>query len=389
MQMGALTIGVEEEFLLVNAETRITEPRAAAVLARTKASVPAQGMRFQAEFAATQLEIATGVCSDLPALRGQLRDGRARLAAGARAEGLRLVSTGNPVLTREKIVFSEGDHYSRVARTLAGAATGYESCGCHVHVGVPDRDLAVGVVNHLRPWLATLLALSVNSPFDRGRDSGYASWRIQAQAPFPGSGTPPWFPSAAAYERRLHQLVDLGVLADTRTTYWLARPSPWLPTVEVRAADAAATVDEAVLQAAIARALVHTAIADLAKGMEAPRVDAQLCAVALWSAARHGLSGPGIHPVKERQVAATTLVRELLRRIRPALEEAGDLAMVRRSINRLGHSGTGADRQRWAAVRGLPNVVDMLARQTVGSGTHDRDQRDIPPQAALEGAETS
>src|SRR5690348_10135116 len=102
--MGTLTIGVEEEFLLVDAATRITEPRAAAVLARPEASVPVQGMRFQAEFAATQLEIATGVCSDLPTLRDQLRDGRAGLAAGARAEGLRLVSTGNPVLTRDKIV---------------------------------------------------------------------------------------------------------------------------------------------------------------------------------------------------------------------------------------------------------------------------------------------
>jgi len=381
--MDALTIGVEEEFVLVDAVTRITEPRAASVLSRAEPPLPEQGMRFQAEFAATQLEIATGVCSDLATLRGQLRDGRVSLAAAARAEGLRLVSTGNPVLTGEEIPFSQGDHYSRVAQILSGAAIGYEACGCHVHVGVADRDLAVGVVNHLRPWLPTLLALSVNSPFDRGRDSGYASWRIQARARFPGSGVPPWFPSAAAYERRLRRLVDFGVLADTRTTFWLARPSPWLPTVEVRVADAAATVDEALLQAAIARALVLTAVTDLAKGTEAPPVDAHVCAAALWSAARHGLAGPGIHPVKERRADATALVKELLHRIRPALEEAGDLAMVRRSISRLGRSGSGADRQRWSAAHGLPNVVDMLVQQTVG-GEHD----DRPPQAALGGAGT-
>jgi carboxylate-amine ligase len=384
--MDALTIGVEEEFLLVDALTRITEPRAAAVLSRAEAPVPTQGMRFQAEFAATQLEIATGVCSDLAALRAQLRDGRVRLATAARAEGLRLVSTGNPILTREKIAFSQGDHYSRVAQILAGAATGYESCGCHVHIGVADRELAVGVVNHLRPWLPTLLALSVNSPFDHGRDSGYASWRIQAQAAFPGSGVPPWFPSAAAYERRLHRLVEFGVLADTRTTFWLARPSPWLPTVEVRVADAASTVDEAVLQAAIARALVLTAVTELAKGTEAPPVDAQVCAAALWSAARHGLAGPGIHPVKELQADATALVRELFHRIRPALEEAGDLAMVRRSFSRLGQSGSGADRQRWSAVHGLPSVVDMLVRQTVATDTRGGEHDGLPPQAALEGA---
>ena len=384
--MDALTIGVEEEFLVVDALTRITEPRAAAVLSRAEAPVPAQGMRFQAEFAATQLEAATGVCTDLAVLRGQLRDGRVRLATAARAEGLRLVSTGNPVLTRETIAFSEGDRYFRLAQILAGAVTAYESCGCHVHIGVADRELAVAVVNHLRPWLPTLLALSVNSPFDHGRDSGYASWRTQAQALFPGSGVPPWFPSAAAYERRLHRLVEFGVLADAKTTFWLARPSPWLPTVEVRVADAASTVDEAVLQAAITRALVLTAVTELAKGTEAPPVDAQLCAAALWSAARHGLAGPGIHPVEEVQTDATTLVKELLHRIRPALEETGDLTMVRRSISRLGQYGSGADRQRRSAVHGLPSVVDMLARQTAGTDTRGGEHDGLPPQTALEGA---
>jgi glutamate---cysteine ligase / carboxylate-amine ligase len=365
VNIGALTVGVEEEFLLVDAATRVTSPRAGAVLARlARVPLPAEGMSFQAELAATQLEAATGVCLDLTSLRGQLWDGRACLAAAAEAEGLRLVSTGNPVLTEHPVPFMPGDHYARVTEILAGAVSGYESCGCHVHVGLADRELAVGVLNHLRPWLPTLLALSVNSPFDRGRDSGYASWRIQAQARFPGAGVPPWFPSAAAYDRRLHRLVELGALADTGTTYWLARPSQWLPTIEIRAADAASTVDEAVLQAAMVRALVLTALTDLAEGREALPIDDQLCAAALWSAARYGLSGPGIHPVKELRLDATVLVEELLRHVRPALEETGDLAMVRRSIRRLGPHGTGAVRQREAAVHGLPNVVDMLVRQT-------------------------
>lgn len=362
---SALTVGVEEEFLLIDATTRLTAPGAAAVLARAaKTPVPVEGMRFQAELVATQVEAATGVCVGLDSLRGQLRDARIRLAAAAGAEGLRLVATGNPVLTAHPVPFMPGDHFGRVAEILAGAVAGYESCGCHVHVGVADRELAVGVVNHLRPWLPTLLALSVNSPFDQGRDSGYESWRIQSQARFPGFGVPPWSPSAAAYDRRLHGLVELGVLADTKATYWLARPSPWLPTVEVRAADAAPTVDEAVLHAAIARALVLTALTELAAGREAPRVGEQLCAVAVWSAARYGLTGPGIHPLRERRMDATFMLNELIHRVRPALEEAGDLATVRRSIYRLCHGGTGAARQRAAAVNGLPSVVDMLVRQT-------------------------
>jgi glutamate---cysteine ligase / carboxylate-amine ligase len=364
--MSDLTVGVEEEFVLVDAATRRTVPCAAAVLARAARIPLAPAVRFQAELVATQVEAATGVCDDLTDLRGQLGDARSCLAAAARAEGVRLVSTGNPVLAGSSVPFMPGEHFARVTEILAGAVAGYESCGCHVHVGVPDRESAVAVVNHLRPWLPTLLALSANSPFDQGRDSGYASWRIQAQARFPGSGVPPWFPSAAAYDRELHRLVELGVLADAGTTFWLARPSQRFPTVEVRAADAVGTVDEAILQAAVVRALVHTALADLATGREAPAVPDQLCRAALWSAARYGLAGPGVHPLQQRRVAASLLLDELLRWVRPALEETGDLATVRKLVDQVRAGGTGAIRQRAAAAHGVRAVVDMLVRQTGG-----------------------
>jgi carboxylate-amine ligase len=362
--MSGLTVGVEEEFLLVDAETRRTTPRAAAVLARAARAATVAETAFQTELVATQVEAATGVCTDLLGLRRQLTDARACLAAAATAEGARLVAAGNPVLTGPSVPYMPGEHFAQVTGILAGAVAGYEACGCHVHVGVAGREPAVAVLNHLRPWLPTLLALSVNSPFDGDRDSGYGSWRTQIHARFPGSGVPPWFASADDYDRWLDRLVDLGVLADQSTTYWLARPSPQLPTVEVRAADTAATVDEAVLQAALVRALVLTALADLAAGREAPRVADQVCAAALWSAARHGLTGPGVHPVEERRVPAVSLVEELLARVRPALEETGDVTSVRALVGEVRHRGTGAARQRDAAAGGLAGVVDMLARQT-------------------------
>lgn len=365
--MGAdgLTVGVEEEFLLVDLATLRTVPQAAAVLARAaKEPEPAPGMRFQPELAATQVEAATGICTELPGLRRQLLGARACLASAARAEGVRLVAVGNPVLSANSVPYMPGEHYARLTDILAGALAGYESCGCHVHVGVADRDLAVAVVNHLRPWLPTLLALSVNSPYDRGRDSGYESWRIQAQAVFPGGGIPPWFPSRQAYDGHIDQLVEIGVLADTGTTFWLARPSPHLPTVEVRASDAASTADEAVLQAALARALVRTALSELKEGREASPVAERLCGAALWAAARYGLYGPGIHPFEERRVASTALLDELLDHVRPALEEAGDAATVRTLLRTLGRRGTGAARQREAAAHGLSGVIDLLVRQT-------------------------
>jgi glutamate---cysteine ligase / carboxylate-amine ligase len=364
-----VTMGVEEEFLLVDAETRRTVPRAAAVLARAPARgglLPGGG--FYGELLTAQVEAATGTCTALDALRAQLREGRRRLADAASAEGARLISAGNAVLPGRAIPVTPGERFAVISERYRGVVAGYQACGCHVHIGVTDPELAVAVVNHLRPWLPTLVALSPNSPFDRGRDSGYESWRLVDQARFPGAGVPPWFPSAGAYDRQVARLVEVGTLVDERMSFWLARPSPRLPTVEIRAADAAATVDEAVLQAALVRALVRTALADLARGREAPPIDDQLCAAATWAAARYGLAGPGVHPIEERAVPAARLLTEMLTWIRPALEESGDLPRVRVVLAWLTRRGSGARRQRAAAADGLEAVVDMLARQTAGAG---------------------
>jgi len=362
---SGVTLGVEEEFLLVDPVTGATVPRAARVLARAGRHPLSSGTRFHPELASTQVEAATGVCTTLRSLRHQLREGRGRLAAAAAAEGARLVSTGTPVRPGPDPPPGPGERFARIRRMYAGVVAGYQCCGCHVHVGVADRETAVAVVNHLRPWLPTLLALSVNSPFDRGRDSGHASWRIVEQSRFPGAGVPPWSADAAEFDRRVQCLVDGGVLADPAMTFWLARPSPHLPTVEVRVADAAGTVDEAVLQAALTRALVRRALWDLAAGRQAPRVDDQVCAAAVWSAARYGLDGPGVHPLEGTAVPAMRLVKELMGRVRPALEESGDLAAVEAALARLRVVGTGAVRQRRAAaVNGTAGAAAMLIRQT-------------------------
>jgi carboxylate-amine ligase len=363
---SGLTVGVEEEFLLVDAVSRRTVPGAAEVLARV--AEPARGMigiSFHAELLGTQVEATTGICTEPATLRRDLWDARLRLAVAARAEGLRLMASGTPVLAGRPPPVTANLRFIRIAEMYAGVAADYQVCGCHVHVGVEDRETSVAVVNHLRPWLPTLLALSVNSPFDRGVDSGYGSWRVIDQARFPGSGVPPWFPSAAAYDAQVARLIDCGVLVDSRMTVWLARPSSWLPTVEIRAADAASTVDEAVLQAALVRGLVRTALSELEAGREAPPVAGPICAAAVWSAARHGLGGPGVHPLLERPVPATRLLAELLRLVRPALEETGDVAEVRRLLAGMAIRGSGAARQRRAAAGGPRAVVDMLVEQTV------------------------
>jgi carboxylate-amine ligase len=223
----------------------------------------------------------------------------------------------------------------------------------------------VAVVNHLRPWLPTLLALSVNSPMHLGADSGYASWRMITQARFPGAGTPPWVGSAAAYDEQVARLVDCGALVDERQSFWLARPSPWLPTVEFRVADAALDVSEAVVQAALSRALVRTALAELAAGRAGPLLDDQVAAAAVWSAARHGLAGPGVDVHAGKQLPATELLNRLLDWTRPALTELGDLPLVEAGLQAVLAGGTGAERQRRALACGPAEVIRLLADRTV------------------------
>jgi glutamate---cysteine ligase / carboxylate-amine ligase len=359
------TMGVEEEFLLVGPDSGLPVALAATVLDRaSRMAGGAPQARLHAELLGTQVEAATGVCTSLADLRTQLVDGRRRLALAAQADGALLVSCGVPVLDGEPPATSSGERFNLIAQTYAGVVADYQACGCHVHVGVPDRDTAVAVVNHLRPWLPTLLALSVNSPFERGRDTGYDSWRTIVQQRFPGAGVPPHFTSAQAHDSQVGRLVDCGVLVDERMTFWMARPSAHLPTVELRAADAAGTVTEAVLQAALSRALVRTALAELAAGHEAPRLNDQILAAGVWAAARYGISGRGIHPVWERPVPATRLLDELLSWTTPALENSGDLPTVHNGINAVLTAGTGADRQRHASRDGPLAVVHLLAQQT-------------------------
>ncbi|MFI7233234.1 glutamate--cysteine ligase [Nonomuraea angiospora] len=362
----ARTVGVEEEFLLLDAGS--AEP---AALAGKVLSVAGEhpwrrsGGGLHRELFQTQVEAATGTCTTLAELRGHLHGARVLLAAVARDEGLELVSAGTPMLAGAAPALSEGERFARIGEMYGGVIADYQSCGCHVHVGVADRETAVAVMNHLRPWLPTLLALSANSPFDRGRDTGYASWRMVQQSRFPGSGVPPWFDSAAAYERQVDRLVDCGVLVDEAMSFWLARPGVGLPTVEVRAADAAGTTDEAVLQAALTRGLVSTAEAALRAGREAPRVHEQVCAAAVWNAARHGLDGPGVDVFEERAVPAVQLLDRLVGHVSGALADSGDLAEVEDLVARVRRMGTGAERQRRAAMRGPRAVLEMLSSQTV------------------------
>jgi carboxylate-amine ligase len=364
MDFAGETMGVEEELLLVDPESGTTVPAAGALHAAVTAGHLPPGATVQRELLDSQIEAATGICATAAELRDHLVAGRRVLADAAHATGVLAVPMGTAPLPRNPAIRPTGaDRYARIDALYAEVTRDYEACGLHVHVGVADRDTAVAVVGHVNRWLPTLLALSVNSPFHDGRDTGYGSWRIVQQSRFPGSGLAPHAADHQGFAARIARLVDCGALADESQTFWFARPSPHLPTVEFRVADTAVTVSDAVLQALLARALVRTARADLARGRQADPVPTELAQVAVWSAARYGPSGPGVDLARATTKPATELVRDLLAHVRDALADTGDLDLVRELLRR---HVDGARRQRALApsvgVAGVPRQLALESR---------------------------
>jgi carboxylate-amine ligase len=367
MADGPPTMGVEEEFLLVNPRTGHASPCAEPVLARYRHHGPLpDGVRVHRELRLTQIEAATGVCTTAGELRRHLTTARRVLAGAAAAEDCALLATGTPVGPGPATAPPAADgRYAEIDAAYGAVVTDYEACGCHVHVGVPDPDTAVAVVNHLGRWLPTLLALSANAPFDHGRDTGYHSWRMVLQSRFPGSGIAPHLAGHAEYRRAVETLVDCGALVDPDQTFWLARPSGRFPTVEFRVADTGLTVDHAVLQALLSRALVQRALADLAAGREAAPVSPQVAAAAVWAAARHGLTGELVDVAGQRRRPAWSLVEDLLTHVRDQLGESGDLAEAEALLAAVRADGTGSVQQREVAGRGTAAAVRWLTAQTV------------------------
>ncbi|HEU4675394.1 MAG TPA: YbdK family carboxylate-amine ligase [Motilibacteraceae bacterium] len=347
-----LTVGVEEEFLLVDADGRPL-PVAPQVLAHPAAA------GCKAELMTFQLETASSVHTDLASLRAELLALRRGAAAAAGDSGALLLATGtSPFGLPEALPLSDVPRYRELARRFPGAMPAAASCGCHVHVGVPDRDAGARVLGRLAPWLPVLLALAANSPFGDGTDSGWASSRFRLQLTWPSFRPPRRWRDGVSYDASVRSLIRTGRVLDERAVYFLARLSPRYPTVEVRVADVCLDVEDAVLLAALVRALVLTTL----RSPPGPEARPGRERARLLSAARLGVLPEG-HDVSRPDWLGE--LRRLRAAVLPALEETGDADAVGRAVDRLALTGGGAHRQRgvWGPQPRL--VVDALATLTL------------------------
>jgi carboxylate-amine ligase len=352
-----LTLGVEEEFLLLDPVTWHNVPAGPAV----RTALPDDLRELsRPEFRLSMVEMVTPVCTGLAELRRHLVDGRAAAAKCADACDARLVAVAATPLAEPDRTVTDEARYHAISRHYGPIAHDPAVCGMHVHVGVPDRELAVQVCNHLRVWLPVVQAMAVNSPLYAGADTGHASWRALQLERWPTLGPTPRFEDAGDFDDTVAGLVAAGAMLDPTMVLWYARPSDTYPTVEVRVADVCTAVDDTVLLAGLIRALVAAVLDDIGAGLPAPAIRDQLVEAAHWNAGHDGLDGMLFDLRSGRARPAWDLVDDLRTKVGPALRRHGDDELIPALLARLRNEGTGAARQRRVFER-AGNVGDVMA----------------------------
>ena len=372
-QAQALSLGVEEEYQIIDPQTRTLCSLAEPILLEASNEV---GQNVQPEIHLSQLEVATSICHTLTQVRDELQRLRqAVIRAATRFEKQIAAAGSHPFACWQDQQMMPEARYLALEERYQQLAREQSVFGCHVHVGVSDRETAIQIVNHARVWLSPLLALTANSPFWWGTETGYASYRAAAvYARWPQSGPPPLFSSLADYEDLTRTLITMKSIGDARNLYWDMRVSERFPTVEIRIMDQCTTLDEAVMVAGLARALVHTCSERVAKGVAAPQVRHEVLRFASWQAARYGLDEQLIDAQAGRAIPAWEMIEQLLDFVRPTLQAYGDWEEISRLVEQIAQQGNGASRQRtiYRNTGSLPAVVDFVVAQTA-AGTMERE----------------
>ncbi|GGV82082.1 glutamate--cysteine ligase 2 [Streptomyces griseoloalbus] len=358
------TVGVEEELLLVDPETG--EPRAmsAAVLARAAREDADQDV-FEKELHEQMLEFATHPQSSMESLHAEIVRCRKEAAGHAGKIGCTVAALATSPLPVSPAI-GVNQRYQWMEEQYGIATREQLVLGCHVHVSVESDEEGVGVVDRLRPWLSVLAALSANSPFWQGKETGYSSYRSRVWQRWPSAGPTELFGSAERYHRRVADMVATGAILDEAMVYFDVRLSERYPTVELRVADVCLHAETAGLIATLARALVDTAAREWKAGREPLDPGVSLLRLAAWQAARSGLTGELLHPETMRRMPADAVVRTLLDHVAESLEANGDLERAREGCARLLRDGNGAQVQRGLMQRteSLREVVTECVRHT-------------------------
>lgn len=361
------TVGVEEELMLVDpVDGRPTSAGDTVLEAAQERLGAGADHQVEREFKMEQTEIGSSPTTDILALRTELLALRRSVAAAAGSTGVHVVAVAtSPFKVRPTA--TENERYARMLDMFGVIARQQLTCGQHIHVSINSPQEGVAALDRIRGWLPVLTAISANSPFWQGQDSGYASYRSIAWGLWPTAGATETFGDLDGYHRAIAGLLSTGAAMDDGMIYFDARLSASYPTLEIRVPDVCTDVGDSALIAALARGLVDTAAVDWAHHRPVQVIRTEMLRGAAWRAARFGLSGDLFdHRIRE-VVPAWAMVDALVEHVLAALRRNGDVDFVLATLERLRRSGTGADQQRAEfARRGLlSDVVHNAAQRTL------------------------
>ncbi len=337
------TLGIEEEYLLVDLETLELAAAPQALMDACAADLEGQ---VSPEFLQCQIEIGTRVCRDIGEAREDLKRLRSSVARHAREHGLAPIAAScHPFADWKQQHHTNKERYNALRQDLAGVVRRMLICGMHVHVGIPAAEQRIDIMNQLSYFLPHLLALSTSSPFWQGDDTGLASYRLTVFDNLPRTGLPPRPASWAEYERTVRVLIDLGLIEDSSKIWWDLRPSARFPTLESRIMDVSPRLEHALSLAALTQCLTRMLWRLAAKNQRWRIYDRFLIAENRWRAQRYGTSEGLIDFGRREVVPMVELLEELIELVAEDGEALGCMAEIEGARDIL-EQGTSSTRQR-------------------------------------------
>ena len=367
------TVGVEEELLLIDPETREIGSRSPQVLKEFREHGAGREPTvadddLDRELFRHQVEIRTEPETELDETRRQILASRRYAGESAKAAGLTIAASGIAPGSGLPLEVSDDERYRRMAATFGRIASYGGTCGMHVHVAVGSDEEGVAVIDRIGRWLPVLVAIAANSPFYAGEDTGYASWRSESWSRWPSAGVTEQFGSLQGYRDACRFLMTSGAALDDGMLYLAARLSPNNPTVEVRVCDVCTEPEDAILVAALTRGLVETAARQAEAGREPDRWRAEALRACHWRAARYGLSDALVHPVRRELAPAREVMEALAEHVHEALVGAGDADLVEEGFGRVtARTGASLQRAAYESTGEISGVVDDLIERTRAS----------------------
>ena len=357
------TLGIEEEFQIIDPETRELRSYIQEILAGGKGTLKEH---VKAELHQSIVELGTGICTDARHAREEIVQLRSELAALAEREGLTIASAGtHPFSHWKDQPITTDDRYTVIVEDMQQIARICLIFGLHVHVGIPDREEAIDIMNQARYFLPHLYALSANSPFWLGQNTGLKAYRQMIFERFPRTGIPDAFDSLSEYDDYLKLLVMTNCIDNAKKIWWDIRLHPFFDTIEFRICDAQSRVDDTIALAGLMQAIVAKLQKLRDQNVSFRSYPRRLLDENRWRASRYGIDGKMIDFGRKREVEERELLHEMLDFVAEEVEELGNQREIAH-IERIMAEGTGADRQLavWERTHDIKAVVDHIVAET-------------------------